>query len=242
MTNKSQEENQNKVRVKIPIFSMTMTFISKLISVMFTAFFLAILIESVMTFAFSDEKDRAKKIFEKQYEFISVHNERWIDIESLLMDFHEKISGINPVGQFENNLNELNRGFIDLSDLKNEYNISNEITDTFKFIKSVFYYTSLSWLLKCLLTISFLPIFLSTWLAFSVDGFVQRKIDTHKGIRDSEDWFKIHLRILNTSTYGCVFFYIAIPHTVNPMLWMIPAILISSISVRYTFRYFKKYM
>ncbi|MGR5296812.1 DUF4400 domain-containing protein [Vibrio mediterranei] len=74
-----------------------------------------------------------------------------------------------------------------------------------------------------------------------VDGTVQRKIDTFKGTRDSQDKIEWWFLAFKSSSFTVLFFYIAIPNGLKATFLMLPSALVTAYFARNVVAHYKKY-
>ncbi len=74
-----------------------------------------------------------------------------------------------------------------------------------------------------------------------VDGTVQRKIDTFRGARDSQDTIEWWFLAFKSSSFTVLFFYIAIPNGLKATFLMLPSALMTAYFARNVVAHYKKY-
>lgn len=101
--------------------------------------------------------------------------------------------------------------------------------------------TFLTFVLKLLMIVNFLPIYILLIIPAINNGYYERKVATFKGELDKQDRVEFAFRKLRIVFITVMYFFLAIPHSLNPLYFLIPSSVLTAIAMRYLARYFKKY-
>lgn len=100
---------------------------------------------------------------------------------------------------------------------------------------------SLTWLIKLLILIGYLPIYILFALAGINDGYMERRIKTYQGERDKDSPLEFWFRRFKEFSLLVLLAYLAIPNSVMPVLVFVPSAFATAYVARQLTRYYKKF-
>jgi hypothetical protein len=106
----------------------------------------------------------------------------------------------------------------------------------------IWYITTLTWVIKIITILAMsVPAVLIVGSG-AVDGAVERKINTFKGVRDTEDKHELWFMLMRNFGLLCIFLYLAIPSGYTAYHMMIPYSVVLSVLLHMTIKHYKKYL
>jgi hypothetical protein len=105
----------------------------------------------------------------------------------------------------------------------------------------VWYITTLTWFIKIITILAMSVPALLIIGSGAVDGAVERKINTFKGVRDTEDKHELWFMLMRNFGLLCIFLYLAIPSGYTAYHMMIPYSVVLSALLHMTIKHYKKY-
>jgi len=101
--------------------------------------------------------------------------------------------------------------------------------------------TILTFVLKILIIFNFLPVYFLVMIPALANGYTGRKIATFTGELDKEDRVELAYSKLRLFSITVVYFFVGIPHSYNPLYFLVPSAILTAVAVKYLARYYKKY-
>lgn len=245
-TNKSSSENKGKSH-RIPIVSFWLKLVTKVITLSLFAGGILIACELFLYFYLDDAISQSMLRYEGVSNFAQTGTwfdernfikkfEEWfiayIDIPSLLQVLERySLVATNKLGSSESS-----------SDLLNTFHsIAITSIEAIPELVKLWVIVTFTWLAK-ILTI-FAMLLPCSLIIFGglVDGTVERKINTFKGKRDSQDKIEWWFLAFKGSTFTVLFLYIAIPNSLQATVVMLPSAVLTAFFVRGVAASYKKY-
>lgn len=249
---------------EIPFYSIAILILKRVLGVAFSAGGILMFLSTVM-FVYDYYNgvrgyDRSLEIYKNTFDNVAYMG-KWFDIKDVFAyAVHSVQDNFEVVSEKFNGNGNVN-GLISLKSdafgfkdkIVNAYK-DNITTDKGMFLggwKSIteflYYYLmdslfmALTFCLKLLMIINFLPVYLLLLIPAFANGYSNRKIATFKGELDKEDRVELAFRKLRISTITIMYTFIAIPHAINPIYFLAPSVVLTALSIRFLARYYKKY-
>ncbi|MFC5079637.1 hypothetical protein VTH8203_00842 [Vibrio thalassae] len=244
---KNTKRDRKKSSIKIPLISFYLSIIFKVLSIACFAGALCLFIELGM-YIFMDD---AIALSLERYERISTFTGSavWVANEDLLTYLQNTLSQFFHLPTF---ISETQDVTSQLSQLLSQERLSNSylqwayelviaLVAAIPDIMALWVIVSYTWMAKVITIISMLIPCLAIIIAGVIDGSVERKINTYKGKRDSQDKIEWWFLALKSSSYTIIFLYIAIPNSLQAGTVMIPSALATAFFARNVVANYKKY-
>ncbi|PSU31805.1 DUF4400 domain-containing protein [Photobacterium lutimaris] len=243
---KQQSSSAKKKPVSIPIITVGLAFLSKHFGLALLAGFFGLLI-SFGLYIYNPQTGLESAI--NHYESAisnSTHVGKWLDVQYV---FELLTSNFNQYVPIEEVLNTT----YSISDrIANGYSqsfsrfptIENFVSSGSTHASNLIYLwivNSLTWVIKLLILIGYLPIYILFALAGINDGYMERRIKTYQGERDKDDPLEFWFRRFKEFSLLVLLGYLAIPNSVIPGLVFIPSAFATAYIARQLVRYYKKF-
>ncbi|MDF9399133.1 DUF4400 domain-containing protein [Vibrio sp. 1180_3] len=244
-----QPESKGKGRkssVKLPVVSFLIGILLKIISVSIVAGGMCLLIEFGLYFIHDDAMNRSLERYQTITAFkntgewlggnhIMEYTEKsvltFLDIPTIVSRTQLFTDTIAQKLQPQNNDNHL----------ATIQNIAVSVLLAIPDLMSIWIIVTFTWFAKLLSIISMVIPCLVVIGAGFVDGTVERKINTYKGARDSQDKIEWWFLAFKSSSYTVLFLYVAIPNTLEAGVVMLPSALVTAFFTRNVVASYKKY-
>lgn len=240
-------DREKKSSTKIPVISTALKIALKTLSLSIFAGFALLLLEIVL-YAITDHPiEAAFKRYAGVSQFVSG---TWFDEAETAREVEQVIASMLDVKAIADTVNSgTNTAIYYLHNLPTYGNFHASVMDliikvvaTVPDLYTIWLVTTFTWLAKVLSIIALvLPCGIILGGGF-VDGTVERKINTFKGKRDSQDKIEWWFLFFKSSSYTVLFLYIALPNSMSAATIMFPAAVISSFFLRNVVANYKKYM
>ncbi|EKO3611929.1 DUF4400 domain-containing protein [Vibrio metschnikovii] len=232
--------------ITIPVVTQTINVTFKVASILIVAGFFLLLFEFILYFIVSGPIESSVN----RYHSITAFSDKiWINQHALLLALEDKFTGYIDINAVKATIDEyvlLGVEFLSRSMGKNQYLdwLTNIIIKLFASIPDLFtlwIIVTLTWFGKVISIIALFPVWLIIILIGFTDGYVERKINTYKGKRDSEDRIEIWYFLFKSSSYSVFFLYVAIPNAIQAPWLILPSAILSSTFMRGVVASYKKY-
>lgn len=245
-TAQNKQPSQKKSSTKIPVISTTLKVGGKLLSVCILAGFLSLLFEFALYIILDNPLEESLA----RYEAISAFTKaNWIDEASIAKQAETTI--IETLSLAENTER--------IRHASEQLSMNTQRSDWFSWVGAnagsyvlkaiaaipdlvtLWAIATFTWIAKMLsITALLLPCVLILGGGF-IDGSVQRKIDTFRGVRDSQDKIEWWFLMFKSSSYTVLFLYVAIPNSFQAATLMLPSAIVSAVFLRNVVANYKKY-
>lgn len=249
-TNNNQEPKKDNAKFspKIPVFGFLLKLLTKVIGVSIFAGMVLLLLELGL-FMYVDEPLQASY---ERYQSVSnfAQTGSWFNEESVMTMVEVYLLGaVNLDGMIafvdkyavlaSSKLEQSSSGKTEMSRLMISF--SKDVISAIPELIRLWVIVTFTWLAKILTVIAMiLPCLVIIGAGF-VDGTVERKINTFKGKRDSQDTIEWWYLAFTASSYTVLFFYMAIPNSLQATHVMLPSACLSAFFVRQVTASYKKY-
>lgn len=236
-----------KKRQRVPVITFLLDVLLKGLSIAIFSGFISLLIEFGMFFYSDTPVEDSYARFQSIAQF--KESGSWINEKRLINNLQQTVIAdfgaserINELRQYTDKYSKV---FIPKAGTNKYIAIIEEAC--YRAIKatpeilSVWLIATFTWCAKMLGIIAMLlPVLLIVVGGF-VDGSVQRKINTYRGIRDSQDKIEWWFMAFKFSTITVLFLYIAIPNSFEAGSIMLPSAIMSAFFCRNVVAHYKKY-
>lgn len=239
--------NEKKSSTKIPVISKALKITLKILSLSIFAGFILLLFEFAL-YAISDNPiDAAFTRYSGVSQFMSG---TWFDEAGVAKDIEQAIANMLDVKAIADTVRAgTNTTVYYLYSLPTYSDLHATVMEliirvvaTAPDLYTIWLVTTFTWLAKMLSIFALLlPCGIILGGGF-VDGTVERKINTYKGKRDSQDKIEWWFLFLKSSSYTVLFLYVSLPNSLQAATIMFPAAVISAFFLRNVVANYKKYM
>ena len=214
--------------------------------ILIIAGFFLLLFEFILYFIVSDPIESSVN----RYHSITAFSDNiWINQHALLLSVEDKFTGYIDITAVKATIDDyvlLGVDFLARSMGKNQYldwltNIIIKLLASIPDLFTLWIIVTLTWFGKVISIIALFPVWIIIILIGFTDGYVERKINTYKGKRSSQDKIEIWYFLFKSSSYSVFFLYVAIPNAIQAPWLILPSAIISSAFIRGVVANYKKY-
>lgn len=245
-TQSSNEKGKSGKSTNIPLVSWLLKLILKILSLAILAGFIHLLIEFILFFFVDDPLTSAIRRHEAVSRFIT---DNWLDQNSLLKGVETRLLDLIHVKELlvwanyysqllSANISEIR---VQQKSIKTILSLIQNGIENVPDIFSLWLVVTMTWAAKVISIIALLPPCALILGCGFIDGTTERKINTYKGKRDSQDKIEWWFLAFKSSTYTVMFLYVAIPNSITAPTLLFPSVVFSAICLRNVAANYKKY-
>lgn len=245
---KSNEKSGSSSNPNIPIISFVLKLICKVIGVCLFAGMILLLLEIVLFFIVDNPLNASYERYKGVSDFAKTGS--WFNEKSFiqhiehylteLLNIHEAIAYVETYINLA--LSKISAPGSHRSDMANfMLGITRSVLTSTPDLLRLWVIVTFTWCAKVLTVIAMLLPCLIIIVGGFIDGTVERKINTYKGKRDSQDKIEWWFLAFKTSSYTVLFLYMAIPNELQATLVMLPSACVTAFFIRQVAASYKKY-
>ncbi|WP_428776381.1 DUF4400 domain-containing protein [Vibrio sp.] len=238
---------EKKNPTQIPVLSWAAKILSKVLSISFLAGFICLLIEFGMYFFVDNPVEQSYQRYQAIASFSTTGT--WFDeqkvmnmTEKLLLEKLDTKAFINKITVYSRALSaNLSKRSHNNPYVAKAMDYTQKAIAAFPELVSIWLITTFTWLAKMLTIIAMLLPCALIIIGGVVDGSVERKINTFKGKRDSQDKIEWWFLAFKSSSYTALFLYVAIPNSFQATVVLLPSAVATAFFARNILANYKKY-
>ncbi|MFL7013601.1 DUF4400 domain-containing protein [Enterovibrio norvegicus] len=243
---RQDSSRQSGSSLNIPLISFYLKLIFKVLGISLKAGFICLCIEFVIFFVVDDPIEKSHGRYTAASQFVTGN---WLDAESISTRIEKAFSEQVDVQQSKAYIEKITSVFsFHVKSVKSDSAIiSSIIEDTGKVIQQIpslfqlWIIVTFTWVAKFISILAMILPCTLILLGGLIDGSVERKINTYRGKRDSQDKIEWWFLLLKSSSYTVLFVYVAIPNTFQAITLMLPSAVISAFFLKNVAANYKKY-
>mgnify|MGYP000362637284 CR=1 FL=1 len=248
--NKSNTNNdKSSSNPYVPIIGFTLKVLTKAIGVCLFAGMILLIIEVVLLFVVDNPVQASYERYEGVSDFASTGS--WFNERNLIQVIENRVTEqidlqglINSVEHYVEIAKDKIGSKSSSRSTASNYMVgfSSAFLEKVPDLLRLWVIVTFTWCAKVLTIIAMLLPCLIIIIGGAVDGSVERKIQTFKGERASQDKIEWWFLAFKASSYTVLFLYLAIPNSFQATLIMLPSACLTAFFMRQVVASYKKYM
>ncbi|EGR4213395.1 DUF4400 domain-containing protein [Vibrio metoecus] len=242
---KNTQPSSNKT-TNIPVLSQIINVILKILSVSILAGFISIIIEFIIFFFVEDPVNDSLERYQSVSQFVV---DNWLNEGSLLKYIEYHVMQFVDVEAINNWIRSVTQnGSLTIVKYTSSNQFTNwignwliKILEALPDIFTLWVIVTFTWIAKMVAIVAIIPPCTLIIATGFIDGTVERKINTFKGKRDSQDKIEWWFLFFKSSSYSILFLYVALPNDLQAPTVLYPSAVISAIFLRNVASNYKKY-